>query len=61
MSVEETRLFAIPIARVWVPETPALQRDFLPEMLRRYQAKSYPKPALWETDRVHTSFDQKRK
>ena len=56
MNLEETRLFTIPVAKVWVPETPALKQELLPEMLREYQSKAYPKPAQWETDRIHTSF-----
>jgi hypothetical protein len=33
-----------------------LKRQFLPEMLRRYEARAYRPPGAWETDRVHTSF-----
>jgi hypothetical protein len=57
MTMQERGLFAVPISRVWVAETEALKRQFLPEMLRRYHAGLYDKPALWETDRVHTSFE----
>ena len=57
MTMQETPLFAVPISKVWVGETEALKRQFLPEILRRYQAGRYDKPALWETDRVHTSFE----
>jgi hypothetical protein len=39
MMIDETRLFAIPIAKVWVPETLALKQQFLPEMLRRYSVR----------------------
>lgn len=60
MTTAETRLFGVPIARVSVPETPALKRQFLPEMLRRYEARLYDKPALWDTDRVHSSFGAKQ-
>lgn len=60
MELDETRLFTIPVAKVWVPDTPALKQQVLPEMLRRYQAGEASKPAQWETDRVHTSFDKGR-
>jgi hypothetical protein len=61
MPVRVSRLFAIPVTKVQVPETEALKQQFLPEMLRRYEAKLYHKPALWETDRIHSSFDAERK
>jgi hypothetical protein len=60
VTIQETRLFGVPIARVFVPETEALKRQFLPEMLRRYEARSYDKPGLWETDRIHTSFEAQK-
>ena len=56
MKMEPMRLFTIPVAKLWVPETEALKRQFLPEILRRYEAQEYKKPHIWETDRVHTSF-----
>ena len=56
MHAEQMRLFAIPITKTWVSETAALKQQFLPEMLRRYEAGSYHRPAAWESDRVHTSF-----
>lgn len=56
MTMQEKRLFAVPISRVLVAETEALKRQFLPEMLRRYHAGLYDKPGLWETDRIHSSF-----
>jgi len=61
MAIRVTRLFGVPIVVVKVPETPALKERFLPEMLRRYQEKLYNKPAPWETDRVHTSYEAERK
>jgi hypothetical protein len=61
MPIRVTRLFAIPVIKVHVPETEALKQQFLPEMLRRYQARPYDKPALWETDRIHTSFEAESK
>lgn len=57
MTMQERLLFPVPISRVWVGETESLKRQFLPEILRRYDAKLYDKPALWATDRVHTSFE----
>jgi hypothetical protein len=54
-------VFGVPVAKVRVPETEALKQQFLPEMLRRYQAQLYHKPALWETDRVHSSYDAEKK
>ena len=60
MTTTETRLFGVPIARVSVPETPALKQQYLPEVLRRYEARLYDKPALWDTDRVHSSFGAKQ-
>ena len=56
MHAEQTRLFSIPVAKTWVSESAALKQQFLPEMLRRYEAGAYHRPAGWETDRVHTSF-----
>jgi hypothetical protein len=56
MTFEDIRLFTIPIARLWLHETPALRQEFLPEMLRRYEAGHYGKPVLWDSDRLHTSF-----
>ena len=61
MAIRVTRLFGVPIVVVKVPETPALKERFLPEMLRRYQEKLYNKPAPWETDRVHTSYEAERR
>lgn len=60
MTMQERRLFAVPIARVWVAETDALKKQFLPEMLRRYHSRLYDKPTLWETDRIHTSFEARK-
>ena len=57
MAIRVTRLFGVPIAVVKVPETPALKQQFLPEMLRHYEAQDYSKPNLWETDRIHSSYD----
>jgi hypothetical protein len=54
-------LFAVPVVKVHVPETPALKQQFLPEMLRRYETGHYPKPAGWETERVHSSFGREPK
>ena len=56
MTTEDIRLFTIPIAKVWVHESPALKQQFLPEMLRRYDAGAYGERALWDSDRLHTSF-----
>jgi hypothetical protein len=61
MDVEETRLFTIPVAKLFVPETEALKQQFMPEMLRRYRERRYQTPVNWETDRVHTSFESERK
>ena len=61
MAIRTTRLFGIPVVKVPVPETAALKQQFLPEMLRRYEARLYDKPVLWETDRIHTSFHAERK
>jgi hypothetical protein len=49
-------LFAIPVVKLRLPESAALKQQFLPEMLRRYEAGYYPKPKQWETERVHSSF-----
>jgi hypothetical protein len=57
MASRVTHLFGVPVAKLRLPETEALKQRFLPEMLRRYEAESYPRPALWETHRVHTSFE----
>jgi hypothetical protein len=38
MTMELTRLFTIPITKIWVAETAALKQQLLPEMLRRYEA-----------------------
>jgi hypothetical protein len=54
--LEERRCFGSPIARAQIYETPALKQKFLPEILRRYEAKFYAKPKSFETDRIHTSF-----
>lgn len=54
--MELKTLFATPIVKLRVPETEALKRQYLPEMLRRYEARAYPRPEMWETDRIHTSF-----
>lgn len=56
LMLEERQCFGIPVARAPVYETPALKQQFLPEILRRYEAKFYAKPKSFETDRVHTSF-----
>jgi hypothetical protein len=44
------------VVKTTLPETEALKQQFVPEMLRRYQAGQYDPPAAWETDRIHTSF-----
>jgi hypothetical protein len=54
--LEEIPCFGIPVARVPVYDTPALQQKYLPEILRRYEAKFYGKPKSFETDRIHTSY-----
>ena len=56
MTMELKPLFATPVVKLHLPETEALKQQFLPEMLRRYQAGQYSPPAAWETDRIHTSF-----
>jgi hypothetical protein len=61
MAMELKPLFAVPVVKVQLPETEALKQQFLPEMLRRYQAKRYDPPSAWETDRIHTSFGVERK
>jgi hypothetical protein len=61
MALELKPLFAVPVVKVQLPETEALKQQFLPEMLRRYEAKVYDPPLAWETDRVHTSFGVGRK
>jgi hypothetical protein len=38
MTMDVTRLFAIPITKLWVGETAALKQQLLPEILRRYEA-----------------------
>jgi hypothetical protein len=57
MALEATSVFAIPIVKAKVPETEDLKRQFLPEILRRYESGAYKQPTLWETDRIHTSFE----
>jgi hypothetical protein len=61
MAIRITRAFAIPVAKVRVPESEALKQQFLPEMLKRYEVGRFEKPGLWETDRIHTSFAAERK
>ena len=56
MSLQATSVFAIPIVKAHLPETEELKRQFLPEILRRYEEGTYPQPTVWETDRLHTSF-----
>jgi hypothetical protein len=60
MAIRVTRVFGIPLAKVRVPETEELKRKFLPEMLRRYENRHYRPPPMWETDRVHSSYDAER-
>jgi len=56
MGVQAFQLFGVPVYRAWVPQTPALKESFLPEILRRYEARHYTRMPGWDTDRVHTSF-----
>lgn len=56
LMLEELQCFGIPVARAPIYDTPALKQQFLPEILRRYEAKFYAKPKSFETDRIHTSF-----
>jgi len=61
MTTETLNLFAIPVMKLSLPETPELKEQFLPEILRRYEENLYSKPKAWETDRVHTSFEAPKK
>ena len=54
--VEEIHLFGVPVARVAVHETLALKEQYLPEILRCYEADSLKKQPDYESDRIHTSF-----
>jgi hypothetical protein len=56
MLAEKKALFAIPVIKVRIPEHAALKEQFLPEMLRRYEADDFEKPEFWETNRIHSSF-----
>lgn len=56
MDMELKPLFATPVVKLHLPETEILKQKFAPEMLRRYRARQYNPPAIWETDRIHTSF-----
>lgn len=56
MLAEKKALFAVPVIKVRLPEHAALKEQFLPEMLRHYEANDFEKPEFWETDRVHSSF-----
>jgi hypothetical protein len=56
MIVEKRGLFAIPVVRVRIPEAEQLKQQYLPEILRRYEANDLEKPEYWETDRIHSSF-----
>jgi len=53
---EKKGLFAIPVVKIQLPEHNALKQQYLPEILRRYEANNFVKPEFWETDRVHSSF-----
>ena len=57
MALEATSVFGIPIVKAKVPETAELKRQYLPEILRRYEAGAYKQPTLWESDRLHTSYE----
>jgi hypothetical protein len=53
---EKLHLFGIPVIKLRLPEHEQLKEQYLPEMLRRYEADAFEKPEYWETDRVHSSF-----
>ena len=61
MAVRVTRAFGVRVVKLRLTETGALKEQYLPEMLRRYHADPYARPALWETDRVHSSYDAEQK
>ena len=60
MATRVTRLFGVPVVKTRIAETEQLKQQFLPQMLRRYEERGYEKPVLWETDRVHTSYEAER-
>jgi hypothetical protein len=55
--MEAISIFAIPVVRTNVPDTDELKRQYLPEILKRYETGAYHQPTLWEADRLHTSFE----
>jgi hypothetical protein len=55
--MEATSLFAIPIVKTNIPETAEMKRQYLPEILKRYEEGAYKQPTVWEADRLHTSYD----
>lgn len=61
MAGRVNRLFGVPVLKFRLAESEALKQQFLPEMLRRYEAQTYGRPPMWETHRVHTSFEADRK
>jgi hypothetical protein len=56
LALEEIQLFGVPVARTALHETPALREQYLPEILRRYEANAFARPHDYESDRIHTSF-----
>ena len=52
MTRDVTRLFTIPVTRVWVPETAALRQELLPKILRRYETRDAARPAVSQNFRA---------
>ena len=56
MAIRSKLLFSVPIRKVRLPEAAELKAQYLPEILKRYEAKQYQRPGDWKTDRIHTSY-----
>lgn len=56
MAIRTKQLFAVPIKKVRLDESAELKGEFLPLILKHYEAGQYEKPTHWKTDRVHTSY-----
>ena len=45
MHVEKIDVFAIPVVKIQMPESESLKQQYLPEILKRYEAGDFKKPA----------------